>query len=82
MLGCSAAVTETLSPSQLRPAVIHTMWTSDTAGFFCVDLPYGTVSGMAILLSDPRLEGGVDRRLSGKSGMLLALRSYQKSLNG
>src|SRR3954453_247648 len=28
MLGCSAAVTETESPSHDRPAVIHRMWTS------------------------------------------------------
>ena len=35
MLGCSAAVMETLSPSQPNPAVIHTMWTSVTAD----DLP-------------------------------------------
>jgi hypothetical protein len=29
-LGCSAAVIETLSPSQLSPAVIQMMWTSVT----------------------------------------------------
>src|SRR5438309_2330107 len=30
ILGCSAAVTETLSPSQLSPAVIQRIWTSFT----------------------------------------------------
>src|SRR5580693_9789900 len=44
MLGCVAAVIETESPSQPRPAVIQTMCTSLTAGAFCVDLPYGTVA--------------------------------------
>src|SRR5215813_99631 len=32
MLGCSALVTEIVSPSQPRPAVIQTMWTSLTSG--------------------------------------------------
>src|ERR1700722_4249750 len=45
MLGCVAAVIETESPSQPRPAVIQRMCTSLTAGAFCVDRPYGTVSG-------------------------------------
>src|SRR5262249_6805374 len=31
-LGCSAAVIETVSPSQPRPAVIQTIWTSLTPG--------------------------------------------------
>ncbi len=44
MLGWVAAVIETESPSQLRPAVIHTMWTSLTGGSFCVFRPYGAAS--------------------------------------
>src|SRR5215813_4849137 len=32
MLGCSAPVTEIVSPSQPRPAVIQTIWTSLTSG--------------------------------------------------
>src|SRR5437763_5204688 len=32
ILGCSAAVTEMVSPSQLRPAVIHKMCSSLTLG--------------------------------------------------
>src|SRR5437763_662958 len=52
MLGCIAAVTETESPSQLRPAVIQRIWTSLTAGGRCVDLPYGGASGdIRVLLS-------------------------------
>src|SRR5580658_11022901 len=43
-LGCVAAVIDTESPSQPRPAVIQSMCTSLTAGAFCVDRPYGTVS--------------------------------------
>src|SRR5215475_10688711 len=30
MLGCIAAVIETLSPSQLMPSDVHRMWTSST----------------------------------------------------
>src|SRR5271168_2223744 len=44
MLGCVAAVTETESPSQPRPAVIQSMCTSATGDGFCVTRPYGTVS--------------------------------------
>ena len=39
MLGWVAAVIETESPSQLRPAVIQKIWTSLTAGARCVTLP-------------------------------------------
>src|SRR5205823_12643505 len=46
MLGWLAAVTETESPSQLRPAVIQRMWISFTAGARWVDLPYGASAGM------------------------------------
>src|SRR5271155_2009083 len=44
MLGCVAAVIETESPSQPKPAVIQRICTSLTAGAFCVDRPYGTVA--------------------------------------
>src|ERR1700733_2604164 len=44
MLGWVAAVTETESPSQPRPAVIQSMCTSATGDGFCVTRPYGTVS--------------------------------------
>src|SRR5579884_3810568 len=44
MLGWLAAVTDTESPSQLSPAVIHSMWTSFTAGGRCVFCPYGGVT--------------------------------------
>src|SRR6202023_2515707 len=44
MLGWVAAVTETESPSQPRPAVIHRICTSATGDGLCVDRPYGTVS--------------------------------------
>src|SRR5262249_61123952 len=60
MLGCVAAVIETESPSQPRPAVIQTTWISCTAGGRCVLRPYGAfVSGMGVLLFfcvDPVLE--------------------------
>ena len=39
MLGCVAAVIETESPSQPRPAVIQRTWTSETAGGFWVTRP-------------------------------------------
>ncbi len=39
MLGWVAAVTDTESPSQLSPAVIHRTWTSLTAGSRCVLRP-------------------------------------------
>ena len=42
MLGWVAAVIETESPSQPKPAVIQMMWISATAGFFWVTRPYGT----------------------------------------
>src|SRR5579863_4021445 len=44
MLGCVAAVTDTESPSQPNPAVIHRICTSATGDAFCVTRPYGTVS--------------------------------------
>src|SRR5271156_1437629 len=54
MLGCVAAVIETESPSQPRPAVIQRICTSFTAGAFCVDRPYGTaaVPIVGLLLSN------------------------------
>ncbi len=39
MLGCVAAVIDTVSPSQHSPAVIQSTCTSETAGAFCVTLP-------------------------------------------
>jgi hypothetical protein len=36
MLGWLAAVTETESPSQLRPAVIQTMWTSSAPALVAI----------------------------------------------
>ena len=39
MLGCVAAVMETESPSQPRPAVIQRMWTSETGDGFWVFRP-------------------------------------------
>ena len=39
MLGWVAAVMETESPSQPRPAVSHSTWMSETAGAFCVMRP-------------------------------------------
>ena len=44
MLGCVAAVIDTESPSQPRPAVIQTMWISRTAGGTWVTRPYGSAS--------------------------------------
>src|SRR5215472_13913161 len=44
MLGCVAAVMETESPSQPRPAVIHTTWTSLTSGGRWVFDPYGAAT--------------------------------------
>src|ERR1700688_4881353 len=53
MLGCVAAVIETESPSQPRPAVIQRMCTSLTAEAFCVDRPYGTVAVPILLAPFP-----------------------------
>src|SRR5580704_15501636 len=53
MLGWVAAVTETESPSQPRPAVIHRMCTSETGEGFCVTRPYGTVSAAITAFSFP-----------------------------
>ena len=39
MLGWVAAVMETESPSQPRPAVSQSTWTSETAGAFWVTRP-------------------------------------------
>src|ERR1700730_4909623 len=50
-LGCSAAVTDTLSPSQLRPAVIQRTCTSDTAGAFVMPL---CLSAMEVASSEKR----------------------------
>src|ERR1700733_13475563 len=54
ILGCVAAVMETESPSQPRPAVIHKIWTSLTAGAFWVERPYGTadvpIAGSLLLI--------------------------------
>jgi hypothetical protein len=58
MLGCSAAVTETLSPSQLRPAVIQRMWTSETAGALVMLL---TFSAMKLSFSLKTHEDGTLR---------------------
>src|SRR3984957_15613161 len=43
MLGCSAAVTDTLSPSQLKPAVIHRICTSDTGEALVMLLPFSAM---------------------------------------
>src|ERR1700728_3985975 len=53
MLGWVAAVTETESPSQPRPAVIQIMFTSATGDGFCVTRPYGTVSAAITAFSSP-----------------------------
>ena len=49
MLGCVAAVMDTESPSQLRPAVIQSTSISAIAGVVCVRRPWGAdVSVMGI----------------------------------
>ena len=63
MLGCVAAVIETESPSQLRPAVIHRMWTSLTAGCTLGLSAVGNRAGIrdtppSFLDSLPPAEGG------------------------
>src|SRR5580692_122639 len=51
MLGCVAAVTETESPSQPKPAVIQRMCMSEMGDGFCVFRPYGTASAVMASVS-------------------------------
>src|ERR1700688_3979837 len=67
MLGWVAAVIETESPSQPRPAVIQRMCTSATGDGFCVTRPYGAVSAAMTRFSFTKiaLRMGADQFLIG-----------------
>ena len=89
MLGWVAAVIETESPSQPRPAVIQRMCTSATAGAFCVARPYGTDS--AAIAGSPfgnvvefRTEAVEPKHLqqSVNSGLLLVQVNLKKDFSG